>query len=281
MSLPKSKSHFLDSISNPLLRYSYEDHFIMRLGYSFYHTNKREISPLSKALQQNFYTIRASAETAGNVLYGISKLIGQSKGDEDSYKVFGIRYSQYVKMQADYAFTHNFSDRTSLAMHVGAGVAIPYGNSSVVPFEKRFYAGGANSVRGWGVRTLGPGSFATRNSQNSFIYQCGDIRFDASIEFRSKLFWVIEGAAFVDAGNIWTIRDYADQPGGVFKFGKFYEQLALAYGVGLRMNFTYFLVRLDMGMKAHDPASGQEHWPMFSPNFKRDSEFHFSVGYPF
>lgn len=96
-----------------------------------------------------------------------------------------------------------------------------------------------------------------------------------------KLFWVIEGAAFVDAGNIWTIRDYADQPGGVFKFGKFYEQLALAYGVGLRMNFTYFLVRLDMGMKAHDPASGQEHWPMFSPNFKRDSEFHFSVGYPF
>lgn len=281
VSLPKSKSHFLDSISNPLLRYSYEDHFIMRLGYSFYHTNKREISPLSKALQQNFYTIRASAETAGNVLYGISKLIGQSKGVEDSYKVFGIRYSQYVKMQADYAFTHNFSDRTSLAMHVGAGVAIPYGNSSVVPFEKRFYAGGANSVRGWGVRTLGPGSFATRNSQNSFIYQCGDIRFDASIEFRSKLFWVIEGAAFVDAGNIWTIRDYADQPGGVFKFGKFYEQLALAYGVGLRMNFTYFLVRLDMGMKAHDPASGQEHWPMFSPNFKRDSEFHFSVGYPF
>lgn len=184
-------------------------------------------------------------------------------------------------MQADYAFTHNFSDRTSLAMHVGAGVAIPYGNSSVVPFEKRFYAGGANSVRGWGVRTLGPGSFATRNSQNSFIYQCGDIRFDASIEFRSKLFWVIEGAAFVDAGNIWTIRDYADQPGGVFKFNKFYEQLALAYGVGLRMNFTYFLVRLDMGMKAHDPASGQEHWPMLSPNFKRDSEFHFSVGYPF
>lgn len=281
VALPKSKSHFLDSISNPLLRYSYEDHFIMRLGYSFYHTNKHELNPMSKAMQQDIYTIRASAETAGNLLYGISKMIGQKKGEDDSYKVFGIRYSQYIKMQADYAFTHNFSDRNSLAMHVGAGIAIPYGNSSVVPFEKRFYAGGANSVRGWGVRTLGPGSFAARNSQNSFIYQCGDIRFDASVEFRSKLFWVIEGAAFVDAGNIWTIRDYKDQPGGVFKFNKFYEQLAVAYGLGLRMNFTYFLVRLDMGMKAHNPASGQDHWPLFDPKFKRDSEFHFSVGYPF
>ena len=160
-------------------------------------------------------------------------------------------------------------------------MAVSGGNSSVVPFEKRFYAGGANSVRGWGVRTLGPGSFATRNSQNSFIYQCGDIRFDANLEFRSKLFWVLEGAAFVEAGNIWTIRNYADQPGGVFRFNKFYEQIALAYGLGLRMNFTYFLVRLDMGIKAHNPASGQEHWPLFSPNFKRDSEFHFSVGYPF
>lgn len=281
VALPKSKSNFLDSISNPLLRYSYEDHFIMRLGYSYYHTNKREATPLNKAFQQNFYTIRASAETAGNLLYAISKMVGQRKDVEDSYKVFGIRYSQYVKMQAEYAFTHNFSDRASLATHVGAGIAIPYGNSSVVPFEKRFYAGGANSVRGWGVRSLGPGSFATRNSQNSFIYQCGDIRFDASVEFRSKLFWVIEGAAFVDAGNIWTIRDYADQPGGVFKFNKFYEQIALAYGIGLRMNFTYFLVRLDMGMKAHNPASGQDHWPLFGPSFKRDSEFHFSVGYPF
>ena len=280
VNLPKSKSHFLDEISNPLLRYSYEDHFIMRMGYSYYHSNKNDASPLSRRYQTDVYTIRVAAETAGNLLYGISSIVGQKK-DNDSYKVFGINYSQYFKLDADYSYTHSFNPRSSLAFHVGAGVAVPYGNSLVLPFEKRFYAGGANSVRGWGVRTLGPGSFATRNSQNSFIYQCGDIRFDASIEFRSKLFWVIEGAAFVDAGNIWTIRDYADQPGGVFKFGKFYEQLALAYGVGLRMNFTYFLVRLDMGMKAHDPASGQEHCPMFSPNFKRDSEFHFSVGYPF
>lgn len=278
--LPKSRANFLDSIANPLLRYSYEDHLIMRLGYSYYHTNRVDGSPLSTALQTNIHTIRASVETAGNLLHAFSAAFGH-KSAGDAYKVFGIRYSQYFKVEGDYSITHNFNTRHSLTFHAGAGVIVPYGNSSVAPFEKRFYAGGANGVRGWGVRTLGPGSFNASNSQNSFIYQCGDIRLDANIEYRAKLFWVIEMAAFVDAGNIWTIKDYPDQPGGVFRFGKFYEQIAAAYGIGLRLNFNYFLVRLDMGMKAHNPASGQEHWPLLRPHFKRDSEFNFSVGYPF
>ena len=280
--LPRSNSSFLDNITNPLLRYSYEDHFIMRMGYSYYHTNKiSSNSPLRNQYQDNIYTIRASAETAGNLLYAGSKLFNQKRGENDSYKVFGIRYSQYVKAEADYSFTHRFSQRSSISFHVGAGVALPYGNSEVLPFEKRFYAGGANGVRGWGVRTLGPGSYAAENSQTSFIYQCGDIRFDANVEYRAKLFWVIEMAAFIDAGNIWTIKDYDDQPGGKFEFGKFYKQLAVAYGIGIRLDFNYFLLRLDMGMKAHNPAMGQEKWPLTHPKFKRDSEFHFSVGYPF
>lgn len=280
--LPKSRSNFLDSITNPLLRYSYEDHLIMRMGYSFYRSNKSpSTSPFSNSYLQNIYTIRATGEAAGNLLYGISNLVGQKRDEKEAYKVFGIRYAQYVKLDADYSLTHYFSTRNSFAVHVGGGIAVPYGNSSIIPFEKRFYAGGANGVRGWGVRTLGPGSFDASNSQNRFIYQCGDIRLDANIEYREKLFWVIEMAAFVDAGNIWTIRNYEDQPGGVFKFNKFYEQIALAYGLGLRLDFTYFLLRFDLGMKAHNPASGQEHWPLMSPDFGRDAEFHFSVGYPF
>ncbi len=282
VSVPKSDPAYFDSISNPLLRYSYEDHLIMRLGYNFYHTNKREMSPLRpRSFQSNVYTVRAAAETAGNVLYGISNIVGQHREADDNYKVLGIRYAQYVKAEGDYAITHYFDSRQSLAFHVGAGVAVPYGNASVLPFEKRFYAGGANGVRGWGVRTLGPGSYNSHNDQRNFIYQCGDIRFDVNLEYRAKLFWVIELGLFVDAGNIWTIRDYVDQAGGVFKFNKFYEQIAASYGLGLRLDFNYFLLRVDMGVKAHNPASGQEHWPMFSPRFKRDCEFHFSVGYPF
>lgn len=279
--LPSSQSNFLDSINNPLLRYSYENHLIMRMGYSFYHTNKREMSPLTPSQQQNIYTLRASGEMAGNLLYGISKLTGQHCDENEAYKVFGIRYSQYIKLEGDYGFTHNFSSRSSLTLHAGLGVIVPYGNSTVAPFEKRFYAGGANGVRGWGVRTLGPGSFNASNSQNSFIYQCGDIKLGLNVEIRNKLFWLLESAVFVDAGNIWTIKSYPDQPGGVFKWNNFFEQLAFSYGVGLRMNFTYFLVRLDMGIKAHNPASGQKHWPLLNPSFNRDAEFHFSVGYPF
>ena len=283
VSVPKVKDDFSERIKKyPLLQYSYEDHLIMRMGYNFYRTNKREMSVQQMGyFQPNVFTIRANAETAGNLLYGLSHLSKQKADDDGNYKALGIRYAQYFKAEADYAFTHFFDRRQSLAFHVGAGVAVPYGNSDVLPFEKRFYSGGANSVRGWGVRTLGPGSYDSKDNISDFYFQCGDIRFDLNLEYRAKLFWVVELGLFLDAGNIWTIRDYATQQGGVFKFNKFYEQIAAAYGAGIRLDFKYFLIRVDMGMKAHDPASGHEPWPLIRPNFKRDSEFHFSVGYPF
>ena len=282
--LPRSTLGFLDEIApdNPLLRYSYEDHFIMRLGYTFYRTNRRipTATVNAFAIQPYVSTLRVQAETAGNLLYAISSIDGQKRSD-GAYKLFGIQYAQYAKAEVDYTYTRNFNSRNALSFHVGAGVAVPYGNSSMVPFEKRFYAGGANGVRGWGVRTLGPGAYDSHNSVRDFINQCGDIRLDLSLEYRAKLFWVFEGALFIDAGNIWTIRDYETQPGGVFRFNKFYKQIAAAYGVGLRMDFTYFLLRLDLGMKAHNPASGQEPWPLLHPRWSRDANFHFSVGYPF
>ena len=281
ISVPKSTEGFIDSL-NLLLQNSYRPHLIMSMGYNFYRTNKAEMSVQQMGLfQRDVFTIRVNIETAGNLLYGLSKLSRQKHDENDGYRALGIRYAQYVKADADYAFTHYFDRRQSVAFHIGAGVAVPYGNSDALPFEKRFYSGGANSVRGWGVRTLGPGSFNSNKNLNNFFYQCGDIRFDVNLEYRAKLFWVVELGLFLDAGNIWTIRDYKDQPGGVFKFNKFYEQIAAAYGAGIRLDFKYFLIRVDMGMKAHNPASGQEKWPLFHPNFKHDSEFHFSVGYPF
>ncbi|MDE7110971.1 MAG: BamA/TamA family outer membrane protein [Muribaculaceae bacterium] len=284
--LPRSTINFLDEVAagNPLLRYSYEDHFIMRMGYSFFLTN-RSTAPLLPGQSirrepRNVWTVRASAESAGNLLYAISSAIGQRRHD-DAYKIFGTQYAQYVKGEADFMVKHTVNHRTSLAFRVGAGVAVPYGNSSMVPFEKRFYAGGANGVRGWSVRTLGPGRYDARNSVTDFINQCGDIRIDLNLEARVKLFWVLEGAAFIDAGNVWTIRKYENQPGGLFRFGSFYKELGWAYGLGIRMDFTYFLLRFDLGMKAYNPAINQEPWPLVHPNWHRDATFHFSVGYPF
>lgn len=282
--LPESTIDFINQIApdNPLLRYSYEDHFIMRMGYTYHRTNRRIASAQTGRyrLQPSVYSLRASAEVAGNLLYAISSLSGQNRHG-GVYQLFGIQYSQYAKAEFDYSYTRNLTQRQALAFHAGFGIGIPYGNSRVLPFEKRFYAGGANGVRGWGVRTLGPGSFDSRNSVTDFINQCGDIRLDFSAEYRAKLFWVIESALFIDAGNIWTIHNYENQPGGMFKFNKFWKQIALAYGIGIRLDFSYFLLRFDLGLKAYNPADGQERWPLIHPRWKRDTSFHFAVGYPF
>lgn len=282
--LPASTNDFINQIApdNPLLRYSYEDHFIMRMGWRWYHSNKRQATPWTKGMQRDIYNVRVNAEFAGNVLFALSSIFShRSNFHQNPYKIFGIHYSQYFKLEADYGYLHRFDERNSLAWRLGLGVGVPYGNSEVLPFEKRFYGGGANGVRGWDVRTLGPGTYPGKNSVSDFINQCGDIRFITSAEYRAKLFWVIELGAFIDVGNIWTIRDYPYQQGGVFRFNEFYKQLAAAYGLGIRMDFDYFLLRLDMGMKAHNPAMGTKPWPLLSPDFKRDASFHFSIGYPF
>jgi outer membrane protein assembly factor BamA len=282
--LPNSTINFIDEIAptNPLLRYSYEDHFIMRMGFTYQRSNRRIPTATNNSftMQPSITTFRASAEMAGNLLYGISSLIGQGKSD-GAYKIFGIQYAQYVKGEVDYTYVRNLNSRNALAMRTSFGLGYPYGNSTAIPFEKRFYAGGANGVRGWGVRTLGPGSYDSQNSVVDFINQCGDISLILSLEYRAKLFWVFEGALFVDAGNIWTIKDYENQPGGVFRFNKFYKEIAASYGAGLRMDFTYFLLRFDLGMKAHNPATNQEPWPLIHPRWGRDATFHFAVGYPF
>ena len=272
--LPERTNDFLDAIApdNPLLRYSYEDHFIMSMGYRYYNSNKRIPSAVgrTRGIQPMVYTIRASAETAGNLLYLGSRILAH-RPDDGVYEVFNTRFSQYVKGEVDYALTRNFDHRHSLAFHVGAGIGFPYGNSRVLPFEKRFYAGGANGVRGWGVRTLGPGSYNSHNSVTYFMNQCGDIRFDMSVEYRAKLFWVLEGGAF----------NYENQPGGMFHFDTFWKQIAWSYGIGLRMDFNYFLLRLDLGIKAYNPAEGQERWPLLHFDWHRNTAVHFSVGYPF
>lgn len=283
--LPESTNSFLDQIApdNPLLRYSYEDHFIMSMSYHYYYTTKRQqLNHLRERFQPNVSTLRVGVETAGNLLYAINSIFTHRPDpQENPYKVFGIRYSQYVKAEAEYAYTHTFDMRNSLAFRAGLGVAYPYGNSRILPFEKRFYGGGANGVRGWDVRTLGPGNYASVSDVSSFINQCGDINFILSLEYRAKLFWFFEGALFVDAGNIWTIHNYESQPGGMFQFDSFFKQLAMSYGLGLRLNFNYFLIRIDLGMKAHNPAKNAESWPLLHPKWGRDHSLHFSIGYPF
>jgi outer membrane protein assembly factor BamA len=221
-------------------------------------------------------------ECSGNLLYGVTSLFNTPRNSEGQYTVMNIAYAQYVKGDFDITTRVKIDDRNSMVMHFGMGIAYPYGNSRILPFEKRYFSGGANGMRGWAVRTLGPGSYRNSNSSIDFINQSGDLKLDLSVEYRSHLFMMVHSAVFIDAGNIWTIRNYEEQPGGQFRFNRFYKEIALSYGLGLRLEFDLFVFRLDAAMKAINPAyTGKDKYPIINPNFGRDFALHFAIGYPF
>ena len=267
------RRQYLDDVSsrNAILRYNYEDLFITKVGFGYAYNNGR-------------IAVKTNLETSGNLLNLGSRLFAAGKDDRGQYRLFNIAFAQYVKADVDFTRSLKIDYNNQLVFHVGLGVAYPYGNSSVLPFEKRYFSGGANSVRGWSVRSLGPGKFKGNDGRIDFINQTGDMKLDLNAEYRTHLFWKLGGALFVDAGNIWTLRDYSDQPGGQFRLRELLSQLAVSYGVGLRFNFDYFIVRFDLGMKAVNPAyeeEDEEHYPLLHPRFSRDYAFHFAVGLPF
>ena len=177
-----------------------------------------------------------------------------------------------------------------MVYHAMFGIGIPYLNATILPFEEKFFAGGSNSMRGWGARTLGPGSFYSIT--DSYLSQNGDIKMELNAEARFKLFWVLEGALFIDAGNVWTIKKYDNLEGSNLSFdgGKFMRDIALGYGLGLRFDFNYFLIRFDLGLKLYDPRyeAEEERWAIGSrygggKGKRIDSvgTLQFAIGYPF
>lgn len=276
--LPRMSEAFEELYMQPTssIRFSYEDQFIMQMGLGVSYSSKRNYSILG-----NYYTIRASVKSAGNLLYGLSNLFNQEKNEDGSYELFNISYSQYAKADFDYAYNMVFSEKSRLVFHTALGVGVPYCNASILPFEERYYSGGANSMRGWSARTLGPGNFYNSSGSIDYMKQSGDIKLDLNLEARFKLIWKLETAFFVDAGNIWTIQDYEEQPTGYFQWGEFYKQIACSYGMGLRLDFSFFVIRVDFGIKLYDPgqANISDRW---RTNLTADDfAFHFAVGYPF
>lgn len=268
-----------------VLRSSYENLFIVKTAYSLTYNSQRNNANggnYSQSLTQGVQ-VKAGVELAGNVLYGISNMLHRGKGDNGCYNLFGISYSQYAKFDFDFVRSLLLNDRNAVAIHFGFGLGIPYGNSTILPYEKRYFAGGANSVRGWNVRGLGPGGYKGKDGKVDFVTQTGNLKLDFNVEWRTFLFWKLHGALFVDAGNIWNTRHYAGIDNAVFKFGSFYKQIAVSYGLGIRFDFNYFILRFDGGMKAIDPSvsKGRLHYPITKPNFGRDFTLHFAVGLPF
>jgi outer membrane protein assembly factor BamA len=247
----------------------------MRIGYSGTHTTFNANQPMRDYSIEHY-----SIETAGNFLSALSHVLGSAKDTTGAYQIFGIRYAQYVK--GEFNITHHqiFDPENSFVYHLDVGIGVPYGNGDEIPFEKRFYSGGANSVRGWSESTLGPGVYQRITSLPRDFNQVGDIKLDMNMEYRTKMFWLLEGALFLDAGNVWTIKNYDTQPGGVFQFNTFASQIAIAYGLGLRFDFSFFIARVDLGFKLYNPVLDRRDQWRVNPGID-DMALHFAIGYPF
>lgn len=284
--LPWISDAFRNQFLQPtnILKYSYENHFIVGLGYSGNYTSFRARQP-----HRSYWNINYNVETAGNLLRALAKPLHFNVDEESgNYELFNTQFAQFAKADLSVTYNQVLNPRHRLVFHADMGVAVPYGNSQTIPFEKRYFAGGANSVRGWAARTLGPGGYRGNGKLIDFNNQSGDIRLNLNVEYRAKIWSIFELAAFVDAGNIWTVFDYEAQPYGVFHFSEFYKQIALAYGVGVRLDLSFFIFRVDFGVKLYDPSrlygnlAGTQ-WRTVGNglNWTEDMAFHFAIGYPF
>lgn len=260
---------------------SYTSHLIFASAYNLYAGRGRSMLNTAQTTSADIWSLRLSPEIAGNLLNAMAKMT-KFEQENGQYQIFNLPYEQYARFDCDFAYSKYLTDRSRLAFHLAGGVAVPYGNSNRVPFEKRYYAGGANSVRGWNVRTLGPGIYQCGSGLIDYFNQCGDVRLDASIELRSRLFWKFEFAGFIDGGNVWTLRPYDSQPGGAIT-ENFYKEIALSWGLGLRLVTDFVVLRLDWGFKAYDPSrgTGVDSWVYKNPFDGHNNTFHFAVGYPF
>lgn len=266
-----------------ILKYSYQDHLIVGWGYSGSYSGKR-----SNRTETSYVNFGYQVETAGNALYGIFRAANLPANKDGVYEIIKVPFSQYARADVNFTFNQLLVENHRLVYHAGIGIAVPYLNSQSVPFEKRFFSGGANSVRGWQARTLGPGGYRGNDNLSSYDLQVGDIRLDLNLEYRWRVWSIIELAAFTDAGNNWTIQDYEAQPNGVFLWDTFYKQIAWSYGVGLRLDLNILLLRVDFGVKLYDPSrlygslAGTQ-WRTVANGlcWRDDMTFHFAIGYPF
>jgi outer membrane protein assembly factor BamA len=259
------------------LRFSYENQMILSTGFSMQHVGQG-----LNASQLNYVNWRWDVSEAGNALDGILHFFNVQPASDGTYRVASIRFAQYIKGDYDYSFNQYLSKDNHMVYHFNLGIACPLGNADVVPFEERYYAGGANGVRGWSSFTLGPGGYPDESGVIDFVNHTGDIKLQGNVEYRFKMFWKFDGALFYDAGNIWTIHNYSTQPDGVFLFSQFYKQIAMSYGFGLRFNLNYFVLRVDLGHQLYNPAfRGNEAWIPAYTHFAKRSALFFAIGYPF
>lgn len=275
--VPWIDPNFKNSIENPYLKNSYESQLIAGLSAGYYY----QTNPAPKA---DNLSIRLTGDLNGNLLRALTAWMGKpttinagASDQESFYKIFGIRYAQYARLSFDISQRTNLTATTQLAWRFFIGGGVAYGNSKTLPFERLYFAGGANSMRGWQVRTLGPGQTPYR--KETYPNQLGDFRLEANLEYRFTVVGDFGMAVFLDAGNVWMNARGAAADAR-FRFDSFYKQIALNTGLGFRYDLGFVLLRLDWGLKLHNPnVPAAQRW---KSGFKlKETALHFAIGLPF
>ena len=269
---------FINGLQNEYVKSAYKSHLIFSANFSGTFTDQLQDGA------GNYNYFRWNLESSGNLLQAVTSLLDvkYSTDENTSYayrKVLGVWFAQFVKADGEYRFHHYINRANKLVYRFFAGCAYPYGNWKTLPFEEAYYGGGANGIRAWQSRTLGPGSYVPVEKYPNSV---GDFKLEANLEYRFKLFWVLEGALFLDGGNVWNITKYENRRGT--KLGSdFYKQIALGTGAGLRLDANFFLLRFDWGIKMRDPAKEEGKRFVLFDNGKwlKKTVFNIAIGYPF
>jgi len=260
----------LNNINNPFLRNSYTDNFILALKYSFIYNTQ------SERQRRNNYFFRFNAESSGNLLSAITSNSNFLPNEDGTYNIAGVQYTQYLRSDIDIRFYQQLLKRQQMVYRFSVGLGIPYGNSKAMPFEKSFYAGGANGIRAWRARELGPGSLP--DSMASTIDQIGNMKLELNFEYRFPISGILEGAAFLDAGNIWNVEQEDSRPNTEFNTSTIWKATAIGVGGGLRLNFTFFILRFDIATPIKDPSIKN---PYAIKALWGKSNLNLGIGYPF
>ncbi len=257
---------------DPVLRYRFTDHFIneSRISYT-YNTQTPQRTKI-------IHYFKADLGFSGNILRFVFNRTNARPDNNGSYRVFGIPFSQYVRVSGTYIFSRRFGDHQQLVIRLAQGVGVPLDNFPTMPLEKSFFAGGSNGIRAWEARSLGPGSYQV--PANERFAQFGDMQFEYNIELRFRITTTLNGAVFADGGNIWLLRPDTSRPNGEFNASRFVNDLAFGPGVGLRYDLSFFIVRLDWAFKMRDPSLpyGERWW---IGQRRLGSNLNFGIGYPF
>ncbi|MBQ8899648.1 MAG: BamA/TamA family outer membrane protein, partial [Akkermansia sp.] len=265
-----------DSIvaSNSALYVSLRDQFIPAMQYTITYDNTWNTRI------PHFMHFEGTVKESGNLLNTVNSIIGIDYYQKDK-KLLGTPYSQFLKFMFTLKNTFRITETTTLATRVQLGAVWTYGNSRYAPYSELFYVGGANSVRAFAVRSIGPGSYQDREGRGTYLDQAGDMKFELNAEYRFPIVNALQGAFFIDAGNVWLMREDAAHPGGKFRFSRLLKDMAVGTGLGVRYDLEFLILRLDLGIGIHAPYDTGKSGYYNIKKFSDGLGFHFAVGYPF